>query len=89
VALIYTMQDSAAEGVPSASPLVADGKGEGGEPRAVLALLDSDVYRDPRWCANCGGKQTFVEVFETDFGRVGVCLGCGEEKVIQFSRTVA
>jgi len=53
----------------------------------AVAPLDSDVCRDMRWCINCGGQQIFVEVFETDFGRVGCCLGCGEERVIRFSRT--
>jgi hypothetical protein len=34
-------------------------------------------------------EEVFVEVFECEHGRVGVCLGCGEEKLIPFSREVA
>jgi hypothetical protein len=87
MALIYAMHNCITESVPSASPLVADGKGEGGAQK-VLALLDTDVYRDMRQCINCGGPEVFVEVFECEAGRVGVCLGCGEERIIPFSRAV-
>jgi hypothetical protein len=55
----------------------------------VLAPLDPDVCRDMRWCIRRGGQEVFVEVFECEHGRVGVCLGCGEEKLIPFSREVA
>jgi hypothetical protein len=53
-----------------------------------FTVLDSEIFRDPRWCANCGGTQTFVEVYEFESGRVGFCLGCGEEKTRWFTRTV-
>ncbi len=61
---------------------------EGGAFTPGLAVLDSSVYQDARWCVNCGGEQTFVEVYEFEAGRVGVCLGCGEEKFQAFTRTV-
>jgi hypothetical protein len=61
-------------------PFVLGGSEDG------TAVLDSDKYRDMRWCANCAGEQVFVEVFEFESGRVGVCLGCGQERVIPFSR---
>jgi hypothetical protein len=83
------MTISATEGVPSASPLVADGKGDEGEPRAVLALLDTDVYRDPRWCEHCESLEEFVEFAECGIGRGGFCRRCGKERVIRFSRAVA
>lgn len=54
-----------------------------------IAVLDSDKYRDMRWCANCAGEQVFVEVYEFEGGRVGVCLGCGEERVVLFTRVSA
>lgn len=57
-----------------------------------LALLDPWVKdpwknQDSVWCARCAGNQTFVvvEIFEN--GRGGYCLGCGEERVVPFSRT--
>jgi hypothetical protein len=50
---------------------------------AVLGL----IHQEPRWCANCGGEQTFVPVYEMECGRLGYCLGCGEEKVVPFTRT--
>jgi hypothetical protein len=53
----------------------------------VVAPLDPFLYQRMRWCVNCGGEQVFVEVFECEAGRVGCCLGCGEERVIPFSRT--
>ena len=51
-----------------------------------VVVLDSAIHRDPRWCSNCGGPQTFVEVYEFEGGRLGVCLGCGEERVAPFTR---
>jgi hypothetical protein len=53
-----------------------------------VAVLDPEICRDMRWCANCAGEQVFIEVYEFEFGRVGVCLGCGEEKFQGFTRTV-
>jgi hypothetical protein len=52
-----------------------------------IAALDLDLHRDMRWCANCGGEQVFLEVYEFEEGRVGVCLGCGEERIVRFTRT--
>lgn len=51
-----------------------------------VAVLDSEKCRDMRWCVNCGGEQVFVEVYEFESGRVGFCSGCGEERVVLFSR---
>ena len=55
---------------------------------AELVQLDSWIHRDMRWCARCGGEQVFVEVYEFEGGRLGCCLGCGEERVVAFTRTV-
>ena len=55
--------------------------------RGTVAALDPFVYRDMRWCVNCGGEQLFVEVFQCDAGRVGVCFGCGEERIERWTRT--
>lgn len=67
------------------------GAQENGDPRIPkthgIAVLDSFIHRDSRWCVRCGGPQLFVEVYECEAGRVGVCFGCGEERVIPFSRT--
>lgn len=52
-----------------------------------VAALDLNLYRDPRWCSNCGGVQMFVAVFECEAGRVGDCLRCGEGKFIPWTRT--
>lgn len=62
---------------------------EGGDPCKAggeIAALDSRVEQDMRWCGNCGGPQIFVPVFECEFGRVGFCFGCGEERVARFTR---
>ncbi len=56
---------------------------------SAIACLDPFVYRDTRWCSRCGGEQLFVEVYECEAGRVGVCFGCGDEKLIRFSRAVS
>jgi hypothetical protein len=52
-----------------------------------VAPLDPFLYQRMRWCGNCGGEQVFVEVFECEAGRMGFCMGCGNERVIPFSRT--
>jgi hypothetical protein len=52
-----------------------------------FAPLDPFIYRDQRWCGRCGGPQLFVEVFECVCGRVGVCMGCGDERIVPWSRT--
>ena len=49
--------------------------------------LEPFVHQDPLWCARCAGKQTFVSVFEFEGGRLGYCMGCGEERVKPDSRT--
>jgi hypothetical protein len=65
------------------APLVG---AEGGE-ASDFAAPDFSVYQDMRWCANCAGEQVFVPVYEFASGRVGFCLGCGEERVLPFTRT--
>jgi hypothetical protein len=70
------------------TPVGKMSEGGGSGSLGGLAALDSGIYRDMRWCAQCGGEKIFMEVFEFDSGRVGVCLGCGEEKFVAFTRTV-
>lgn len=53
----------------------------------VVSALDSAIYQDPTWCSNCGGVRVFMMVYEFDGGRVGCCLGCGDERVVPFTRT--
>jgi hypothetical protein len=66
---------------------VGSREGETFVPGEGLAVLDSSVYQDMRWCPNCGGRQIFVVVYEFEGGRVGVCLGCGDERIAGFTRT--
>jgi hypothetical protein len=70
---------------PNSSGRELGGGGSGGD----ITALDPFVCQDMRWCVNCGGEQVFVEVFEFDGGRMGVCLGCGDERIAPFSRTIA
>ena len=55
----------------------------------VPISLDPFLYQEMRSCLNCGGEKIFVLVFECDAGRVGYCAGCGEEKIIPFSRVTS
>jgi len=50
------------------------------------AILETWV-QEMRHCDRCGGEQIFVLAWEFESGRVGVCLGCGEERIERFSRT--
>lgn len=51
------------------------------------APLDPFLYQKAEWCVRCAGEQTFVPVFETEGGRFGYCLGCGENRFVPFTRT--
>jgi hypothetical protein len=53
----------------------------------TVAALDPFLYQEMRWCAKRDEPQIFVEVFECEAGRLGVCLGCGEERIEQWTRT--
>jgi hypothetical protein len=54
-----------------------------------IALLDSSVYQDMCWCMNCGGERVFLSVYEFEGGRVGCCMGCGEQRIAPFTRTTS
>ncbi len=43
--------------------------------------------QDMRFCEICDCEQIFCAGWETFDGLMGCCLGCGEERVIPFSRT--
>lgn len=49
----------------------------------------AELYQDMSWCGKCGGPRIFVEIFEFESGRVGYCLGCGEERIAVFTRTTS
>jgi len=51
-----------------------------------VVALDPFLCQSPRWCANCGGEQTFFPVYEIEQGRVGFCFGCGDERIAPFTR---
>jgi hypothetical protein len=67
----------------TSSVCLGDGGADTPQSVAVLGL----IHQEPRWCANCGGEQTFVPVYEFEGGRAGYCLGCGEEKIVGFTRS--
>jgi hypothetical protein len=73
------------KGPPRFRPV--EGTGEGAAPLPAVAALDYSVYQDMQNCIKCGGLQIFVPVYECEAGRVGYCLGCGEERIVLFSRT--
>ena len=65
---------------------------DGSAHNPVAAVLDIPardpfLYWAPRWCANCGGEQTFVPVDRFQFGWRGYCLGCEETKYVMDTRT--
>lgn len=69
----------------SPSPSVSVGAEGGCTPTGVVAL-DPYVYRDMRWCVKREEYQEFREFLDGACGRWGCCLGCGEERVVHFSR---
>jgi rRNA maturation endonuclease Nob1 len=54
-----------------------------------FTTLDPKINQDRIWCVKCGGPQTFVAVMEFESGRLGFCLGCGDERVEPFTRSVS
>jgi hypothetical protein len=61
----------------------------GGTMTAGVAPLDPFVYRDPVWCEVCQCAEEFRIMGECWAGRIGFCLGCGEERLVRFTRTEA
>lgn len=53
------------------------------------ATLDPWKYQDMAWCVNTGGPQILISVYEIESGRLALCLGCGEEKFLPFTRMTA
>lgn len=57
--------------------------------QTLVSPIEPDRYQDMRWCADCAGEKISLTVFECEAGRVVVCLGCGEEKLVPFTRVTA
>lgn len=78
---------------PTSAPVAGSEGGEGAGCQVggtTPALLEYEWIEDPRWCNECGGRQTFVTVEEIAGGwHRGYCLGCEQEKLVLFSRAVS
>lgn len=42
-----------------------------------------------RFCEKCDCEQIFTAVLECQSGHVGCCQGCGDERLIPFSRSIS
>lgn len=77
--------------IPSQNPQPAGVEGGvSGEKQSAaldLPLPDPFLYQERRWCANCGGDQTFVPVDRFPFGWRGYCLGCEDVVYVMDERT--
>jgi hypothetical protein len=60
-----------------------DSKSENVNPPTVL----DPWLQEMEYCPKCGGPQIFVFAWEFEGGRVGCCLGCGDERIARFTRT--
>jgi hypothetical protein len=78
--------DLPAVGLDPLSSVGTEGQDGGAGGGTSFAVLDSSIHRDMRWCANCAGPRMFLEVFAFDGGILVCCQGCGEERVIPFTR---
>jgi len=63
------------------------GASGGGSAALDLDLPDPFRYQERRWCANCGGEQTFVPVDRFPFGWRGYCMGCEDVVYAMDTRT--
>jgi hypothetical protein len=60
------------------------------EELAVLALLElKPPHRVSVPCYQCGKESEFLAQFEMANGWWGCCLGCGEERLVPYTRTVS
>jgi hypothetical protein len=66
------------EGVPENPAAVSD----------PFVALNTQVFRDVRWCSNCAGPRVAIDVYEIEGFRLVACQGCGEEKFIPFTRSI-
>lgn len=77
--------------LPTDQTSVASVGGEDGVPpeASVLAHLQlSPPQRFTLPCYQCGKASEFLAQFEFPQGLWGVCLGCGEERLVPYTRTV-
>ena len=59
---------------------------EGSAIHYAVAPLDSSIYRETVFCPVCECEEEFRTMLEFVSGRIGVCLGCGDERVVGFTR---
>ena len=63
---------------------------EGGDTaKGVAALEISELSPSVEWmrfCVVCDSEQRFVAGWICDLGLVGCCSGCGDERVLPFTR---
>ena len=57
-------------------------------PGAPCLVLDVP-YELPAFCYHCQDEQRFLVRYEVDDGRLAVCVNCGREKRIPFTRTTS
>jgi hypothetical protein len=53
----------------------------------ALAVLNHPIVLD-KFCSKCGCDERFVIEFVFANGFFGTCVGCGDERVAVFTRTV-
>lgn len=56
-------------------------------PAKMSPYSDLAIYQGNEFCPRCAGQRIFIQTFEFDGGRAGYCIGCGNERVIPFTRT--
>lgn len=64
----------------------AVGLGDGTDPGEGTAVLAVPIEW-MRFCDVCESEQRFVADQECEFGLVGRCANCGEERFVRFTRT--
>lgn len=57
-------------------------------PQPISAYSDLAIYQEMSDCKKCGGQQIFIVVFEFGGGRAGYCVGCGDERILPFTRSM-
>ncbi len=55
----------------------------------LARLPEPFVYQETRWCANCGGPQLVISIYEIEDGRLALCVGCERGVFLPFTRSTS
>lgn len=55
------------------------------EPRILITALET-VVEWMRYCSTCDSEQTFIADRQCEYGLIGRCFRCDEERIARYTR---